>query len=42
MNVGLRLKKKKHKNGEFQVEWSLDIPLAGKLCVTGNVEGFRN
>ncbi|KAG1957511.1 interferon-induced protein with tetratricopeptide repeats [Pimephales promelas] len=28
MNVGLRLKKKKHKNGEFQVEWSLDIPLA--------------
>lgn len=28
MNVGLCLKKKKHKNGEVKVEWSLNIPLA--------------
>ncbi|XDV19853.1 hypothetical protein PO909_025252, partial [Leuciscus waleckii] len=28
MNVGLCLKKKKHKKGEVKVEWSLDIPLA--------------
>ncbi|XP_067293606.1 uncharacterized protein [Pseudorasbora parva] len=34
MNVGLRLKKKKHKEGEAEVEWSLDIPLADYTAST--------